>query len=139
LRIVFDSAQFNVIDIEKCFDENYEVVIDKHKALQILVNLLSNAKHALLESNNKIKKLTIKLSEYQGTMSLVISDTGIGIAEGDLSHLFEYGFSKRPNGNGFGLHNSALLAQELDGEIKADSEGLDKGAVFTFLFKAKKH
>ena len=136
LEIVFDKAQLDIIDIDKYFADVCKVQIDKHKALQILVNLLSNAKHALLESINSTKKLTIKLSENQGVISVVIADTGIGIAKEDVSHLFKYGFSNRPNGNGFGLHNCALLAHELGGEILVESEGLGEGAIFTFLFKA---
>jgi signal transduction histidine kinase len=61
---------------------------------------------------------------------LAIEDNGVGIAPEHAARLFQHGFTTRPNGHGFGLHNSALTAQELGGSLSFESRGLGQGAIF---------
>ena len=60
-----------------------------------------------------------------------MSDNGIGIPKENLTRIFEHGFTTKKTGHGFGLHSTALAANELNGSITAHSEGSGKGAVFT--------
>jgi len=109
-----------------------EIVVDKHKVLQILLNLLSNAKHACMESEQTPKEVNIRVANGSGRISVVVSDNGVGIAPLNLKKVFNHGFTTRKNGgHGFGLHGSALAAKELGGSLEANSEGPGKGATFT--------
>ncbi len=135
--LIEDALRMNVqgmgrhgVKVLKSYKEISSLYVDKHKVLQILINLISNAKHAIIESQNKVKNLTISLSKDGDMALLEVNDTGIGIGEEDIKHLFEYGFKKRRDGHGFGLHHSAIVANELGGKISVRSDGLGKGASF---------
>jgi signal transduction histidine kinase len=60
-----------------------------------------------------------------------VADNGIGIAPENLTRIFQYGFTTRKSGHGFGLHSSALTARELGCNLTASSDGADCGATFT--------
>jgi signal transduction histidine kinase len=105
---------------------------DKHKVLMILVNLVSNAKYALDPVPVDERRIIVKLaSPSNDRVCIEIRDNGIGIAPEMLTRIFQYGFTTRAEGHGFGLHSSALAAQELGGSLSVHSEGLGHGATFT--------
>jgi signal transduction histidine kinase len=60
-----------------------------------------------------------------------VEDTGVGISAEAMKRLFEFGFTTKKDGHGFGLHASAILAREMGGELTAHSEGPNRGACFT--------
>ncbi len=126
------------IDIVREYNQVPNVFVDKHKTMQVLINLISNAKHAMLDNQCENNRLTLRLSATQDQVIIEIQDTGIGIAEEDLSHLFEYGFKRRKGGHGFGLHNSALVANDMDGKIEVRSDGKGLGACFLFSLPISK-
>ncbi len=104
---------------------------DRHRLVQILVNLLSNARHAVCASESVEKIITVGLRKIgTNTIQIDVIDTGIGIEEENLASVFAYGFTTREDGHGIGLHSSALAAQELGGTLTAHSEGLGKGTMF---------
>ena len=107
------------------------VVVDKHKLLQVLVNVIRNAKHSLQEAYpNGGGRMEI-LAVAQGTEVLIkIEDDGIGIPEDNLELIFRHGFTTKRDGHGFGLHGSANAAKEMGGEIEGRSPGPGRGATF---------
>jgi C4-dicarboxylate-specific signal transduction histidine kinase len=108
------------------------VLTDKHKVLMILVNLVSNAKYAMDEVSPSERLLRVTLEQTQpDRVHLTIHDNGMGIAPEMLTRIFQYGFTTRAEGHGFGLHSSALAAQELGGALTVHSEGPGHGATFT--------
>ncbi len=108
------------------------VLTDKHKVLMILVNLVSNAKYAMDGVTPSERLLTVTLEPpANGQVRIVVHDNGMGIAPELLTRIFQYGFTTREEGHGFGLHSSALAAQELGGLLAVHSEGPGKGATFT--------
>ena len=107
------------------------ITIEKHKALQILVNLLSNAKNACLESDQPEKRLTARINNRDDRVQILITDNGVGIPSENLTRIFAQGFTTRKNGHGFGLHSSANAAKEMGGSLTAHSEGVGRGATFT--------
>jgi C4-dicarboxylate-specific signal transduction histidine kinase len=107
-----------------------EITVEKHKMLQILVNLISNAKYACDETDGKDKRLTVSFRNERGLVQIEVADNGIGIPSENMTRIFQYGFSTRKNGHGFGLHNSALAARDLGGSLVARSEGRQCGASF---------
>ena len=64
-------------------------------------------------------------------LRIVVSDNGIGIAAEHLARVFEFGFTTKASGHGFGLHASANLAQEMGGALSCQSAGPGCGATFT--------
>ncbi|HZL42340.1 MAG TPA: two-component regulator propeller domain-containing protein [Verrucomicrobiae bacterium] len=114
------------------FEPVPDILVDKHKVLQILVNLISNAKNALAESNSGERVLRLRVSaKAEGRMRVSVSDNGVGIAPQNLSLIFTHGFTTRRDGHGFGLHSGFLTAKEIGGTLEVLSEGLGKGATFT--------
>jgi C4-dicarboxylate-specific signal transduction histidine kinase len=106
-------------------------VLEKHKALQILVNLIRNARHACTDSERADKCVTVRLTHSAGWMRISVSDNGVGILPEHLTRVFNHGFTTRKNGHGFGLHSGALAAKEMGGKLTAHSDGPGRGAMFT--------
>jgi signal transduction histidine kinase len=105
---------------------------DKPKVMQILANLVTNAIHALLSTNYSLKRLTVRVDrEGDDRVYVEVEDTGIGIDAVHLSRIFQYGFTTKLTGHGFGLHHSVLVARELGGDLKVHSDGIGRGARFT--------
>jgi len=133
LKINLQGMSQHGVEVIKEYENVPMLYIDKHKALQIIINLISNAKYALIDSEIENKKIHIIIKKLASKVSIEIKDNGIGIAPEDMSHLFEYGFKKRRGGHGYGLHHSALVANELGGKISVSSDGLGKGASFIMV------
>jgi signal transduction histidine kinase len=112
-------------------EELPSIVTDRHKVLQILLNLMRNAKDALKASAKPERKLAITMQRAgEDCVSVRVSDNGVGIPAANLVRIFSHGFTTKADGHGFGLHSSALAAKELGGSLIAESEGTDAGAAF---------
>lgn len=105
---------------------------DRHKLLQIVINLISNARHAL-KSKGQGGDLTVTIERRDDQVAIVVADNGIGISPENLSRVFQHGFTTKKGGHGFGLHSCANAARELGGSIKAESAGTNLGATFTLM------
>ncbi|HLL06534.1 MAG TPA: ATP-binding protein [Myxococcaceae bacterium] len=121
------------ITIVREYADVAEVVVDRHKLLQILINLLSNARHALVDSGKQDKRLVIRIRRSEDGRRLLIDveDNGGGIAAENLPRMFTQGFTTKKTGHGFGLHISALAASEMKGQLSCSSPGPGLGATFT--------
>lgn len=126
------SMRRHAIDINREYDDVPPVLVDKHRLLQIAVNLISNAKYACMEGGKLDHQINLRLRR-NGTENVLIEvqDNGSGIAPENLTRIFSHGFTTRKEGHGFGLHSSALAAKELKGKLSAFSEGPGLGATFT--------
>jgi signal transduction histidine kinase len=108
-----------------------EILVEKHKVLQILVNLIRNAKYACDDSNLPDKCLTLRVTHDEAHVRIAVADNGVGIAPENLTRIFSHGFTTRKEGHGFGLHSGALAARELGGKLAVHSAGSGRGAEFT--------
>lgn len=131
LRLNRDSMQRHRIRIVCDFGDVPEICTDRHKVLQILVNLMRNAKHACEDAHQEDAVLRFRTSRTETGVRVEVIDNGIGITTENLSKLFQHGFTTRKAGHGFGLHSAILAAKELGGSLSAASDGPGKGAVFT--------
>jgi signal transduction histidine kinase len=107
------------------------VRVDKHKVLQVLLNLISNAKDALDGVPVGQRNMTVRLRHDEKWVRIQIIDTGSGFTPEVREHLFSHGFTTRKEGYGFGLHSCALAAQLLGGHLSLESEGPGRGATAT--------
>ena len=107
--------------------------MDKHKVLQILVNLIRNAKYALEDRGEAgDKRMILRAAPGQnGMVKISVVDNGVGIDAANLTRIFEHGFTTRKNGHGFALHSGALAAQQMGGTLTCQSAGPGQGAAFT--------
>ncbi|HLP76055.1 MAG TPA: ATP-binding protein [Candidatus Paceibacterota bacterium] len=127
-----NSGSLNRHDVQVVRDylEVPAVTLEKHKVLQILVNLIRNAKYACDDSGRSDKQITVKISPVENGVQIAVIDNGIGIPPENMKRIFNHGFTTRKHGHGFGLHSGALVAKEMGGVLKVHSDGLGTGASF---------
>jgi signal transduction histidine kinase len=117
--------------VVKEFADVPALLLDKHRVLQILINLISNAKHAMHGVPDRQRQITLRLHTAQGqAVQIQIADNGEGIPSENLTRIFAHGFTTRKDGHGFGLHSCVLAAREMGGSLTVHSEGTGKGATF---------
>jgi signal transduction histidine kinase len=120
------------IEIIREIEEVPSVIVDRHKTLQILVNLIRNAKQAVADNDRQGKRLTLRIQQRDGgPVRIIVRDNGTGIEARNLDRIFGHGFTTKGGGHGFGLHISALAAREMGGTLTVQSDGLGLGATFT--------
>lgn len=137
-ELVEDSLRMNVgaldhhgVALVREFEPVPPMNVEKHKILQVLVNLIRNAKHACQESARPDKQLTVRVAKADGRIKISVSDNGVGISPENLLRIFNHGFTTRKDGHGFGLHSGALAAKEMGGSLNVASDGPGQGATFT--------
>lgn len=130
LRINAGSLARHDIQTFRDYQARPVITTDKHKIMQILINLVRNAKYACDESGRVDKKITVRTTSDERSVRIAIVDNGIGIPAANLTRIFNHGFTTRANGHGFGLHSGALAAKELGGTLSVESEGTNLGATF---------
>ena len=137
LRMNLGALARHAVNVERDFEPVPFVLAEKSKVLQILVNLIRNAKYAADDGGqeNKVITLRIKLGS-NGRVQLTVLDNGIGIPAENLTRIFGHGFTTRIGGHGFGLHSSANAAKEMKGSLTVHSDGPGKGASFTLELPA---
>lgn len=120
------------VTVKRDFAAVPRVRVARHKVLQILVNLVRNAKYAMDETGRTHKEMIVALrASPEGRVRFVVEDDGVGIPAENMTRIFNFGFTTRKGGHGFGLHSSANAAKELGGTLRGHSDGPGKGAVFT--------
>ena len=118
------------VKVERDFKALPSICTDKHKVLQILINLVRNAKYACDESGRSDKKIIMRVANGEGRVKIAVIDNGVGIPPENLTRIFNHGFTTRKDGHGFGLHSGALAAKELGGSLIVHSGGHGLGAAF---------
>ena len=136
--LVEDSLRMNVnaldrhgVELIREFEDVPLINIDKHKVLQILVNLVRNAKYACEDSGRADKRLTVRVAKGGEWLNISVIDNGVGVPQENLTRIFNHGFTTRKDGHGFGLHSGALAAKEMGGSLTVHSDGPGQGATFT--------
>ena len=114
------------------FAEIPSLPLDRHRILQILVNLISNAHQALDGARGPGPCITLGAALVDGhVLRITVADNGEGIAPENLTRVFAHGFTTRKNGHGFGLHSCVIAAEEMGGQLSVHSDGAGRGATFT--------
>jgi NO-binding membrane sensor protein with MHYT domain len=134
LRMNAASIARHEITIIKDFAAVPLLLLDKHLVLQILVNLIGNAKYAMDGVPDQMHTITLRTrmthTDHPPRLQVDVEDDGEGIAPENLARIFGHGFTTRKHGHGFGLHSCTLAAKEMGGTLTAKSEGSGRGAAF---------
>ncbi|HEV2973055.1 MAG TPA: ATP-binding protein [Pirellulales bacterium] len=132
IKMNSSSFERHGIAVQREYAELPKLLLDKQKLLQILVNLVKNAKDAMLEPGQGEHRLDISTRLVdEDRLQIVLTDTGVGIPPENLLRIFSHGFTTKKTGHGFGLHSCANAAKEMGGSLQAESDGPGTGATFT--------
>jgi signal transduction histidine kinase len=131
LRMNAGAFSRHGVNLQCEFNDVPEIVVEKHKVLQILINLLRNAKYACEVSPRADRQVVVRVTKRGDGVQISVSDNGVGIRPDDMTKIFSHGFTTKKDGHGFGLHSGALAARDMGGALRADSAGPGCGATFT--------
>lgn len=139
LSVALGHRQGDRYQVTLDFEGDLRVESDKHKILQILINLLKNGDEAIFETGSGKGRLNVAChpTEDDDAVEVTIADNGVGIRPGDKSNLFTHGFTTKRRGNGFGLHSCAIDIKTLGGDLRLSSDGPGLGAVATLIIPRK--
>jgi two-component system sensor histidine kinase HydH len=107
-----------------------EILVDPDRINQVFLNLYLNAIESMKNGGN-LNVWLLKNEEKNG-IEIRVQDTGTGISEDDLTHIFDPYFTTKASGTGLGLAIAHNIIEAHDGEIKVDSR-LDQGTTVTIL------
>lgn len=152
--LVIDSIQ-DTLDIIKASYENHFIKVNlnlddsisyfgsENLLSQVLLNILSNAKDALLQNDIENKTVSISLTQEEKNIKITIKDNAGGIPSNILDKIFDPYFTTKhqSQGTGLGLYMSNQIIQtHFDGIFTVsnveDSDG--KGAMFVVMFPKEK-
>ena len=152
LRMNTDALARHEVRVVREFRPAPLALAEKAKVLQILVNLIRNAKNACDEGPGPNKIITLRIERgptvdasadpsagvtaKADRVRLIVQDNGVGIAPENLTRIFAHGFTTRAHGHGFGLHSAANAAVEMKGSLRVHSDGSGRGATFTLELPA---
>ncbi len=139
LRLNADALDRHGIALQLDFTEVPPIMVDKHRVLQILINLLRNAKHACQVAECVDKRINVRIAPHDAGVQIAVSDNGVGIAAEDMPRIFTHGYTTKQHGHGFGLHGGALAARELGGALRVHSRGPGQGATFVLELPLMPH
>lgn len=126
------------VKIERQYADLPPVYLARGLLLQILVNLTSNACQAMADLPPEKRRLILRIVPHgQERVRIVVEDNGCGIQPRDLTNIFTQGFTTKADGHGFGLHHACLLAEDMEGTLRAESDGIGKGARFILDLPAR--
>jgi signal transduction histidine kinase len=125
------SINKHKIEVMSDIDKTPVMNIERLKLVQIIDNLVRNAVESMGGNEGAARVLSIQVRVvWHDRVQVTVGDTGRGIARENLQKIFNYGFTTKRKGNGFGLHSAANAIAEMGGTISARSDGVDKGAAF---------
>lgn len=132
-----NSKSLNEHHIEIKFTNNSIIKMHtyENELIQVIINLINNAKDALISNENlKAKKILITTHDIGNTVWIQINDNAGGIPEKFISKIFEPYFTTKEdkNGTGLGLHIAkTIIEKHLEGTMKVSNN--EQGAVFTLI------
>ena len=107
-----------------------EIFIDPDRISQVLLNLYLNAVESVKNGGNLF--IMLLKNEEKKRVEIRVSDTGTGISEDDLTHIFDPYFTTKASGTGLGLAIVHNIIDAHEGEIKVESR-LGQGTTVTIL------
>ena len=121
---------------EESIPELGRVLVDRHRLVQVLVNLLKNACESVRDAGRAPGRVSVRVERNGERLTFTVSDDGLGFDAATGAQLFRHGFTTKTGGHGFGLHSCANAATEMSGTLSANSDGPGRGANFVLEIAA---
>ena len=122
LEITSHSLSMAKINISFQIEKDYTIYGNKNEFEQVILNLINNAKDALIEASIKNPRIAIVLNQK----NLIVTDNAKGIKQKDLDKIFDPYFSTKEESDGIGLYISKMIIEQEMGaklEVETSSEG----------------
>ena len=110
---------------------------NRYKLLQIIVTFIDNASDAIAANESEQRRIALRARLTGGWLEIAVEDSGVGMPADRLGLIWEFGFTTKTHGHGFGLHSAATAAQQLGGSVAASSAGPGRGACFSVKIPAR--
>ena len=131
IKMVQTGLNRHHVEVLRQIENVGEISIAKHKLLEILVNLIRNAKEAVVQFDGPKREVRICVKRHlPDRIRIEVHDTGVGLSEENITRIFSHGFTTKKHGHGFGLHSAALSAKKMGGSLWAESAGPGLGSTF---------
>lgn len=112
-----------------------DVYLPRNQMVQALNNLLKNSHESIAdqmaERAGTVGKLEISLKQTPEWSLLEVKDNGVGVDQAQQQEVFDFGYTSKERGSGFGLHATANFIHNLGGELSLQSGGVGQGATVT--------
>jgi signal transduction histidine kinase len=131
LEIVNHNMKYNNIKINVEIEDNscLEIYGYKNEFMQSFLNIINNAKDALLNNDYKNRRIDINLSNKDENLIILIQDNAGGINNGSLHKIFKAYFSTKKDGHGIGLYMTKMIIEDkMGGKISVENK--NAGACF---------
>lgn len=131
VRLIQHHLKISKVDLETKFpEEDITIYCNSNQLQQALIALMVNAVEAMPDGGTIT--VAVEKDDVNGNIMIKVSDTGVGISEEDLPHIFEPFFTRKKEGKGVGLGLSIVygIVERHGGNISVDSE-LGVGTTFT--------
>jgi two-component system, sporulation sensor kinase B len=132
-NLMIPYANQHLVDIRFLFSNQLETEFDQHQLHQSLINLYKNGIEAMKENGGT---LTVEVSSKQNEISIVISDTGVGITDEEISLIGKPYYSTKKQGTGLGMVMVYSVIDKLKGKIDIESKK-DVGTTFILTLPVK--
>jgi DNA-binding LacI/PurR family transcriptional regulator/signal transduction histidine kinase len=124
------------IRVERNYGAKTKAMAYGTRLFDVIANLVKNAIESMETVSGDTRVLKITIENCDDNVLLSISDTGMGIEQSILESIFNYGYTTKEKGHGFGLHSCANYMSEMNGKIWAESSGVGMGATFILQLRA---
>ncbi|MEA3522231.1 MAG: cache domain-containing protein [Campylobacterota bacterium] len=132
LPLIEKNLEEHAIALHVNYKSNTKIALFRNELMQVILNLIKNAKDVLVEEDITVPIITIKSYEDETSVSMEVSDNAGGIDEAILDKIFTPYFSTKPTsqGTGLGLYMSKTIIEEhLNGTLSV--QNIDDGACFS--------
>ena len=135
LNIVKHNMKYNYVSVNiNNTNSSLKIYGFQNEFMQALLNIINNAKEALLKNSEKDRFINIDIKRKLGYIAIDISDNGLGIADDKIDKIFLQYYSTKKKGHGIGLYMTKLIIEDkLDGRIKYIKK--DFGSCFRVIIK----
>jgi signal transduction histidine kinase len=104
---------------------------DRVQLQQVALILILNALEAMRGSDVRPRGLTLRTQEADGSVLVAVRDSGAGIDQADVEHIFDPFYTTKPDGLGMGLAIARSIVEEHGGRLEARNNA-DGGATLSF-------